>query len=321
MAGQSPARSKDPHLTRRGLPAHPGTLLLGVVAIVFTAYVLGYLPQFDTIFRELLKSCQDEGFAIVAPILLGLVSLFALVLLLLTLRSIGHLFRSFDKLTRFSGRKAVSLQSFTKSAEMQGIHVRVAQETYRALAPHYPTRMCIQLQDHLWHQLHLSEENIMFIRSNILNRCDRREVLFFSVGGLDTVLDLMRHVESAPPQHVRNTDGPAGEGGGVEFGRREGDRLPVEMLERRAQPADGGLHGAPMPGRRRGDYDGPRRRSSDLPKTPPLGLQVPLATNLPEDRLPEPKPSFFYPRGRSTDFVPRRRSDLFAKEPATKPDD
>ena len=52
MARLSPMRSKDPHLTRRGLLAHPGTLLLGAVAIVFTAYILGYLPQFDTLFGE-----------------------------------------------------------------------------------------------------------------------------------------------------------------------------------------------------------------------------------------------------------------------------
>ena len=137
--------------------------------------------------------------------------------------------------------------------------------------------MCIQFQDHLLRQLHLSEENILFLQSNILNRCDRREVLFFSADDLDTVLDLMRHVESALPQHVRDTDGTGGADGRAARGRREGDRLPAELLERRALPADGGLHGAPVPGRRRGDFSGTRRRSSDQPRMPRSGLPAPPA--------------------------------------------
>jgi hypothetical protein len=300
MARLSPTRSRDPHLTRRGILSHPAALLLGVVAIVFTAYVLGYLPQLDDILGRLAKSSRDEGLSIVAPILFGLAGLFALALVLLALRSIGRLFRSLGRIARFAGRTAISLQSFAKSAEMQGISARVSHETYQALTPHYPSKMCIHLQDHLRRQLHLSEENILFIQSNILNRCDRREVLFFSADGLETVLDLMRHIESAPPQHVREADafGVVGEDGGRR-GRREGDRLPVELLERRARPADGGLHGALVPGRRRGDYGGVRRRSSDLPRTPLTGLRVPRMAKASED----------HPRNRSTDFVPRRRSD------------
>lgn len=314
-------RSKDPHLTRRGLLAHPGTLLLGAGAIVFTAYVLGYLPQLDTLFGEVLKSSHDEGLAIVTPILLGLISLFALVLLLLLLRSIGRLLRAFDKAARFAGRRAVSLPNFTQSAKMQGISAQVAQETYRALAPHYPRKMCIQAQDDLLHQLHLSEENILFLQSNILNRCDRREVLFFSADDLDTVLDLMLHIESALPQHVRETGGLGGESDRTARGRREGDRLPAELLERRALPADGGLHGAPVPGRRRGDFSGTRRRSSDQPRMPRSGLPAPQAASPPKEAPAESKPAFVHPRSRSTDFVPRRRGDLSVKEPATKPEE
>jgi hypothetical protein len=313
MARLSPTRSKDPHLTRRGVLSHPAPLLLGVVAIVFTAYALGYLSQLDEIFGRLTKSSHDEGLSIVAPFLFGLVSLFALALVLPALRSIGRLFRSLERIVRFSGRTAISLQSFAKSAETQGISARVFHETYRALTPHYPSKMCIHLQDHLRRQLHLSEENILFIQSNMLNRCDRREVLFFSTGGLKTVLDLMRHVESAPPQHVTDASGVGGDG--TARGRRGGDRLPAELLERRALPADGGLHGAPVPGRRRGDFGGVRRRSSDLPRPTLASLRVPLAaTKSPEDGLLDSKPAYFHPRSRSTDFVPRRRGDL-AKKP------
>jgi hypothetical protein len=315
MARLSPTRSKDPDLTRVGIISHPDPLLLGMVAIVFTAYALGYLPQLNEIFDRLTKSSHDEGLSIVAPILFGLASLFALVLVLLALRSIGRLFRSLERIARFSGRTAISLQSFAKSSETQGISARVAHETYRALTPHYPSKMCIHLQDHLRRRLHLSEENILFIQSNMLNRCDRREILFFSAGGLETVLDLMRHVESAQPQHVRETDASGVVGDGTARGRREGDRLPAELLERRALPADGGVHGAPVPGRRRGDFGGVRRRSSDLPRPTLAGLRVPLAAaKSPEDGLPESKPAYFHPRIRSTDFVPRRRGDL-AKKP------
>jgi hypothetical protein len=327
MAGLSPPRSKDPHLTRRGLLSHPGTLLLGALAIAFSAYVLGYLPQLDLLFAQALKSSHDEGLSIVTPILLGLASLFVLMLLLLALRSIGRLFQSFEKTARFSGRTAISLQSFRRSAEMHGISPRVAEETFRALTPHYPNqKMCIQLQDHLWHQLHLSEENILFVQSNVLNRCDRREVLFFSTANLHTVLDLMHHVESAPPQHVRETGasgiyepGATGRreialvgGDGMDPGRRGTDRIPAEFANRRAFPSDGDLHCAPIPARRRGDYNGTRRRAGDLAAR---SAHLPPEPAAPAHAPPEASPAFFHPRNRSTDFTPRRRSDLPAKQP------
>jgi hypothetical protein len=327
MARLSPPRSKDPHLTRHGLLSHPGTLLLGFLAIIFTAYVLGYLPQLDVLFGQAIKSSRDKGFSIVAPILSGLAGLFVLVLLLLALRSIGQLFRSLERKARFSGRTAISMQSFRGSAARHGISPRVAEETYRALTSHYPDqKMCIQLQDHLWHHLHLSEENILFIQSNVLNRCDRREVLFFSTADLHTVLDLMHHVEGAPPQHVRET-GASGiyrpdangygeialvEGDRIDPGRRETDRIQAEFANRRAFPPDGGLHGAPIPARRRGDYSGTRRRASDLATR---GAHVRPEPASPISAQPVDKPALFHPRNRSTDFTPRRRGDLPAKDP------
>jgi hypothetical protein len=331
MAGLSPPSPKDLRLTRRGLLSHPRTLVLGAVAIVFTAFVLGHLPQLDILLEHALKSSHDEGLSIVLLILVGLASLFALLLLLLALPSIGRLFRSFEQRARFSERTAISLQSFRRSAEVQGISQRVAGETYRALTPHYPSRkMCIQLRDNLRHQLHLSEENILFLRSNVLNRCDRRELPFFSIADLHTVLDLMYHVESAPPQHVRETGfsridrpGPVGRGeialvgdDGMDHGRRGADRIPAEFANRRTVSPDGGLHGAPTPARRRGDYNGIRRRASDLAES----------THIPPEPAspPEIKPALFHPRNRSTDFTPRRRGDFPSNRqgdrPAKKPE-
>ncbi|MHB8234716.1 MAG: hypothetical protein ACYDHT_08700, partial [Solirubrobacteraceae bacterium] len=195
--------------------------------------------------------------------------------------------------------------------------------TYRALTPHYPDqKMCIQLRDHLWHQLHLSEENILFVQSNVLKRCDRREVLFFSTADLHTVLDLMYHVEGAPPQPVRETEPPGvyePDAGGrreialvvgdeIDPARRGTDRIPAEFANRRTFPPDGGLHGAPVPARRRGDYNGTRRRASDLAARS-------TRVSPPTDVLPADKPALFNPHNRSTDFTPRRRGDLPAKEP------
>jgi hypothetical protein len=149
--------------------------------------------------------------------------------------------------------------------------------------------------------------------TNILNRGDRREVLFFSACGLETVLDLMLHVESTPPQHVRETDASGVAGDGVTRGRREGNRLPAELLERRALPADGGCTGGPFQGAGAATLAG---SGDDRATSRGHGFRafVPLTTKSPEEGLPESRPTFFHPRNRSTDFVPRRRGDL-AKKP------
>jgi len=332
MAGLSLPTSKDPLLTRKASLSHPGTLLLGAVAILFAADVLGYVPQLDDFLSQALAVSRAQGLAIVAPVLFGLVGLFSLFLLLLLLRTIGSAFRSLRQRIRFSGRTTISLENFTRSAEQQGIRPCIAQETYRLLTPYYPGKMSIQMQDHLWHQLRLSEENILFLQSNLLNRCDRREVLFFSADNLHTILDLMRHVETAPPQHVRET-GPTGDHPVSmaasskqadtmqaeeedRLGRRDGDRLPAELAERRLAPPDGGLHGAPFPGRRRGDYTGARRRTGDLSAAREMAGSG-LDATFPMEKLPQAKAAFFHPRNRSTDFTPRRRGDL----PSTKPRD
>jgi hypothetical protein len=336
MADLSPPTSPtshDPVLTRKGSLSHPGTLLLGALALLFTADVLGYLPQLDRFLGQAVQISRSQGLAIVAPILLGLVALYAIFSSLLVLQAIGNLFRSLSQRIRFSGRTIISLEHFTQSAEAHGISPCTAHETYLVLAPYYPGTMSIQLQDHLGHQLRLSQENILFLQSHLLHRCDRREVLCFSPDHLHTVLDLMRHIETAPPQHVRARPqelpiGTAANGQpdaplymtktdtlrtAESSSRREGDRLPEDLSERRLAVPDGGLHGAPFPGRRRGDYSGIRRRTNDLGSG---AVTAPRNTILPLENLVV-KAAFFHPRNRSTDFTPRRRGDL----PSPKPRD
>jgi hypothetical protein len=307
-------------LTRRGMVSHPGILLLGALAIAFAAFALGYLCKLDVLFEHAFESSRGPGLSIAPPILVVLASLLVLTLLLLEVRALGQRFRSLERMVRFSRRTAISLQSFRKSAEMHGISPRVAEETYRAFTPHYPKqKMCIELQDNLWHLLHLSEEKILFIQSNVLNRCNREEVLTFSTADLHTVLDLMCQVESAPSQEVRRPgtsglDGPGAAGrreialvggDGMDLGRRGADRIPAEFANRRTFPPDGGLHGAPTLARRRGDYNGTRRRTSDL-----AARSTPAEPASPT----EIKPALFHPRNRSTDFTGRRRGDFPGKK-------
>ena len=48
-AGGNTPRSLDPTLTRkRGTLSHPGSLLIAAVALIFFAYMFGFLPQLDT---------------------------------------------------------------------------------------------------------------------------------------------------------------------------------------------------------------------------------------------------------------------------------
>jgi hypothetical protein len=197
-----PRQSIDPTLTRKGALAHPGTLLLGALALVFTAYVLGYLPQLDVFSDHAVRVTRDQGLPIAAPILLGIVGLIVLFVLLLILRSLFDAIRSARKSVSFLGRETISIPSFVLSAAENRIGSRVAIETYNLLKPHYPKTMCIEVEDDLRRELRLSDENILFLQSQLLNRCDRRELLSFSVGQITTILDLMRHAEHAPPQHL-----------------------------------------------------------------------------------------------------------------------
>ncbi len=231
-------RAREPDLTRKGLLGHPRTLLLAVVAIVFTAYVLGYLPQLDSLFGSAVENSRNHGLLIVGPIVLLIVGLFVLFILLLILGFLGNLLTSFSRTVTFFGRKHTTLQQFTTLAQMQGLSSRVAKETYELLKPHYPRKMCIAVEDELRKHLILKDENIRYLQSKLLNRCDRREVLSFSVETLQTVFDLMQHAEGAPPQHVsgtvlrrRNIDlNP-----GVLANRRAGQRREVDEA---GPPAD-----------------------------------------------------------------------------------
>jgi hypothetical protein len=195
-------RSTDPTLTRKGSLAHPGTLLLGILAIVFTAYVLGYLPQLDGVFDRVVRLTRSNGLPIAAPIVLAIVGLIVLFVLLLILRSIVHSIQSAFKSRSFAGRSPVSVQTFILSADTHRISSQVASETYNLLKPHYPKNMCIAVEDSLRRKLRLNDDNILFLQSRLLNRCDRHEVRSFDVRQIATVLDLLRHAEQAPPKHI-----------------------------------------------------------------------------------------------------------------------
>jgi len=199
---RTPARSFDPTLTRKGGFSHPGTLILAAVAIVFTAYILGYLPQLDPLFSRIESSTRTQGLPIIAPILIGLVGLFVLILVLIALRAILNALSSGVRALSFSGRPYVSVEDFQETAAGRQISARVAKETYDALTAHYPSKMSIQLADDLRLRLHFTQDNILFLQSRLLNRCDRREVIGFSPTNLRTVQDLLQHIETAPPQHV-----------------------------------------------------------------------------------------------------------------------
>lgn len=217
-------RAREPNLTRRGLLGHPRTLLLALLAIVFTAYVLGYLPQLDVLFGSAIDDSRSHGLLIVGPVILLIVGLFVVFVLLLILGFLGNLLTSIARSFTFVGRKHTTVQQFTTLAQMEGLSARVAKETYELLKPHYPAKMCIGLEDQLRQHLGLNDEGILFLQSRLLHRCDRREVLSFSVESIQTVFDLMQHVEGAPSQHVS----------GAVLRRRSVDLNPAALADRRA---------------------------------------------------------------------------------------
>lgn len=221
-------RAREPSLTRKGLLGHPRTLLLTVIAIVFTAYVLGYLPQLDSFFGSAVEKSRSHGLFVVGPIILFIVGLFVLFIFVLILGFLSQLLTSLSRRGTFFGRQPTTLDQFIALAQAQGVSPRVAKETYQILEPYYPRTMCIDLEDELRRHLIFKDENILYIQSRLLNRCDRREVLSFSVETIQTVFDLMLHAEGAPPQHVS----------GAVVRRRRIDFDADVLVDRRRQDAD-----------------------------------------------------------------------------------
>jgi hypothetical protein len=237
----SNARSSELEPGRKGLLSSPVILLLGL-AVLLTAYALRFVPHLTTAFEHLFNEAVSSprmGGTELTPFVYGIASLVAFFVLLALLRTIGILLRKFSGRETFATRRPKSIEQFVEEAAAANISQRVARESYHLLFHQYPHHMSVALGDSLRLDLNLTGEDILVLRSTLLDRSSRRHAAIADANAIITVRDLLAHAEAIPEQrkdrsgsHSRATDLPS----------EEGFVASVSLTESRTRP------GEPLPG-------------------------------------------------------------------------
>jgi len=196
-------QSLDPTLTRKGLLAHPGSLLTAFAAILFFCYVfnVGNVQTFlDGFFGGLdsrVKSHNNEVSTFVIASLPYVGVGIAAVVVFFILMALGRGARTVSKRRKLSGREEVSLYEFIDAAEKHNISRKVAKQAYYQLLPHYEGQPRIQLGDRMGSSLHMNAVAISDLYGNLLRNTDRMRKVGDDGGKLVTVLDLITAVETS----------------------------------------------------------------------------------------------------------------------------
>ncbi len=250
-------QSVDPTLTRKGLLAHPGSLFIGGLALLFFAYVfnLGGLQTYlDGFFSGLDRSVRAHNNEVATMYVAALpylgVGLGAVVLLLL-LSSLGRGAKSVKKRRKLRSREEVSLDDFTEAAAAHGVSRRVAREAYHGLAPHYRKPMCVTLSDRMTTTLQMKPVEVSDLYGNLLLQTDRKRAVGDDGGQIETVLDLLVAVEKGMPRSLSNSQerqraqGVAGARKKISLGAKIRQSLLRSMVRKPAPVAAGPVVAAP----------------------------------------------------------------------------
>ena len=274
----------------QGPLGHPAVLLIIAASILFVAYALGYIPQFGSLLEAAVRSTQNAGSPALDPALYGVAGLAAFFVLFALLRSVDLLLNRFRKRSPLELRPVKPINAFLQEAAAGGIGVRVARESYHLLKPHYPNVMSVDLNDDLRSDLGLSDEEIRLLDTHLLARCDRREAPATPDSrNVTTVFDLLLKAETSTVlsggrssgSRERSTDAPA------EVPKVVADGIPgivptfhsrnPTSAERKAIHAEAlraiesrslRTSDPSMLHRRSSDYEGPRRRATDVDAAP-----------------------------------------------------
>jgi hypothetical protein len=239
-AGGNTPRSLDPTLTRkRGALSHPGSLLLVAVALVFFAYMFGFLPQLDTYFGSLthaIDNQRDTAMTIwqYAPIVGG-----GIVILVLSIWLWGKAMdamRSSSKRSMVAGRKSLSEPEFAAMVASHSVSAKVAHQTYKLLVHDYSHSMKVGLNDDLRRDLHWKETHLLDVMGNLARHCDRKKNLKANSEAIRTVLDLLLYVESCPKQFLTESSVQRRRAG-AGAAKHSGIRRAVEGVTRMLKPA------------------------------------------------------------------------------------
>jgi len=197
-------RSIDPTLTRkRGLLRHPGSLIITILAIAFTAYIFGHLPQADTAYQSLLNAINGQrDYALTIWQLAPVVGVGIAILLIASyiLKRLNRARKSISKRLLVSGRAQVTESQFAELAAMHSVSPRVAHHVYQRLQRDYGPAMRVELTDDLRSDLHWKDLRVLNVMMNLTMLCSRRKQIQANADSIRTVLDLLIYVENCPPQ-------------------------------------------------------------------------------------------------------------------------
>jgi hypothetical protein len=208
-AGGNTPRTIDPTLTRkRGAMSHPGSLLLALVAILFFAYIFGFLPQLDTYFNSLTKAIngqRDVAMSIwqYAPFVAGGIA--ALIGIAWLWGKMSDGLEQSAKRSMVAGRQTVSETEFIALAAKHSVSAKVAQQAYKLLQNDYTRSMKVSVKDDLRRDLHWKETHVLDMMSHLVRHCDRKKNLKAHPDSVRTVLDLLLYVESCPKQFLTDS--------------------------------------------------------------------------------------------------------------------
>jgi hypothetical protein len=201
-------QSLDPTLTRKGALSHPGSLLTGICALAFFAYVFnlaGLKTYLDRVFGGLDDTARSHNSQVAAWVIKGLpylgAALAGLVVLLLLLW-VGRGAKTLNKKRKLGKREAVSLDAFVEAAHARGISGKVAREAYDLLLPHYNHTMRVTLSDRMTTTLYMSHVDISDLYGNLLRHTDRQRNVGDTGAQIDTVMDLLKAVEEQTPRSL-----------------------------------------------------------------------------------------------------------------------
>jgi hypothetical protein len=239
-AGGNTPRTIDPTLTRkRGALSHPGTLLIAAVALIFFAYIFGYLPQLDTYFDSLTRSITNQRDAAMtiwqyAPIVGG--GIVGLIVLAWIWGKVSEALKESSKRSMVAGRAGVSLEEFIALAEKHSVSAKVAHQTYKLLCTDYTKSMKVNVKDDLRRDLGWKENHVLDVMGNLARHCDRKKNLKADPSAVRTVLDLLLYVESCPKQFL--TESSAQRRKGIKDpAKPSGVRRAIQGVTRMLKPA------------------------------------------------------------------------------------
>ena len=205
---QQPPRvfRSSPHHAKKhektSLFKNPGVLIVAAFGSLFVAYIFnfrGVATAFDRSFAHMNQNAQSHQATVASFFLHALpftVGLMVLFLMLIFLRA-GGSGSSEKSSSKKQSADARGVDAFVEAAAAEGISPRVARSTYRVLLPFVRKNNYLGVDDSLFRDLRLREEQLSDVYGSLLRLSDRRRRTGDEGLGIRGVMGLMMAVESS----------------------------------------------------------------------------------------------------------------------------